>query len=352
MAHASTVVFRVDAGPEIGFGHLARALVLAEALRDHGVAVHFYPSSTHDEILSLLEQGGFATSVHSGSTPQQWLSETRANAVVYDLVHTCWRAEQDGLFAEIADVGNAAVPIVFFDGYGEQSYRCQAGAPTVDFIVAPYVGEPGPCRILAGRILAGPQYFPLARSYRNATRRGERSAVERILVTCGGADPYMAAPGILEALLSMPERDIQIDMVMGALFSDENKRQIGAIAAHAPDKVHLVDAPRSLAAQMGSADLCVCANGLTKYELAAMGMPTIAVSLSPAHHRANLAFAESGALMVLGLLDDVDDRTIADAVSEMIGEADLRARMSRAGVALVDGKGTDRILKEVKLIPC
>lgn len=352
MAHASTVVFRVDAGPEIGFGHLARTLALAEALRDHGTTVHFCPSGAQDEVLSLLENSGFATSVQGGSMPQQWLSEIGASAVVYDLVHTHWRAEQDMLFAEIADTGNAGVPIVFFDGYGEQSYRCQAGAPMVDFIVAPYVGEAVPCRAPAGRLLAGPRYFPLARTYQDATRRGIRSAVERILVTCGGADPYMAAPRILEALLGMPEGEIQIDMVVGTLFSDDNKQQIEAIAARAPDRVHLIDAPRSLAAQMGGADLCVCANGLTKYELAAMGMPTIAVSLSPAHHRANLAFAESGALKVLGLLSDVDDRTIAGAVSEMIGDTDLRARLSRAGIALVDGQGTDRILKEAKLIPC
>lgn len=343
------MVFRIAAGPEIGFGHLARTLVLAEALRDHGISVHFHLSGAQSEVRALLKKAGFATFFHDAPVPQ-WLSETKAHAVIYDLVHTNWRAGQSELFLEIAEVRGAGVPIVFFDGYGEQSYRNQAGAPPVDFIVAPYVGEAGPARV--GQVLAGPQYFPLSKTYQALAKCEAKSAVARILVTCGGADPYMATPKILEALLGLSDVAMQIDVVVGNMFSDENKQRIDAIAAHAPDQIHRVDAPRSLAAPMARAGLCVCANGLTKYELAAMGVPAIAVSLSPAHHRANLVFAESGSLMVLGLLDDVDGHTIAGAAKELIDDPDLRARMSCAGMALVDGRGSDRILKEAKLMPC
>jgi len=348
----ASIVFRVAAGPKIGFGHLARTMVLAEALRNHGTAVHFCIPGAGDGVLSLLDENRFMASVSTDVLPKKWLSETRADAVVYDLVHTDWQAEQDRLFAEMTDVCKAAVPIVFFDGYGQKNYRRQIGAPLVDFIVAPYVGETGPCPTHALSVLTGPRYFPLARNYQDVGRRGTQSMVLRILVTCGGADPYMASPKILEALLSMPESDIEIDVVVGVLFSNENRQQIEALAARAPDRVHPVYAPHSLVVQMQNADLCVTANGLTKYELAAMGVPTIAVSLSPAHHQANLAFAESGSLKVLGILSDLDGATIADAVSKMVEDADGRRRMSHAGISLVDGQGADRVLKEAKLLPC
>jgi len=348
----ANVVFRVAAGPKIGFGHLVRTMVLAEALRNHGTAVHFYIPGAGNGVLSWLDENSFTACVSTDVLVKKWLPEIRVDAVVYDLIHTDWQAEKGRLFAEMTDVCKAAVPIVFFDGYGQQSYRCQTGAPLVDFLVAPYVGETNFYPTHARAVLAGPRYFPLARNYQDVGRRGVQSRVARILVTCGGADPYMAAPKILEALLAMPESDIEIDVVVGALFSNENRQQIEALAARAPDRVHPVYAPHSLAAQMQNAYLCVTANGLTKYELAAMGVPTIAVSLSPAHHQANLAFAESGSLKVLGILNYLDGAMIADAVSKMIEDVDGRTRMSHAGISLVDGQGADRILKEAKLFPC
>ncbi len=348
----ANVVFRVAAGPKIGFGHLVRTMVLAEALRNHGTAAHFYIPGAGDGVLSRLDENRFMACVSTDVLPKKWLSETRADAVVYDLVHTDWQAERGRLFAEMTDVCKTSVPIVFFDGYGAQSYRCQADAPLVDFLVAPYVGETGSCPTHARGVLAGPRYFPLAQNYQDIGRRGTQNMVARILVTCGGADPYMAAPKILKALLSMSESDVEIDVVVGALFSNENRQQIEALAARARGRVHPVYAPHSLAVQMQNADLCVTANGLTKYELAAMGVPTIAVSLSPAHHQANLAFAESGSLKVLGILNDLDGATIADAVSKMLEDVDGRTRMSHAGISLVDGQGADRILKEAKLLPC
>jgi len=352
LAQVSSVVFRVAVGPKIGFGHLARTMVLAELLRNHGTAVHFHVPGAEDGILTLLDENRFTACVSADLSPQKWLSEAKADAVVYDLVCTDWRAEQSRLFLEITDVRDAGVPIVFFDGYGEQSYRCQIGAPLVDFLVAPYVGETRLCPTHARCILAGPQYFPLSKNYQDVERHGVRDIVARILVTCGGADPYMATPKILEAILSVPGDDIEIDVVVGALFTSENRKEIERLAVSAPDRVHPVYAPRSLAAQMQIVDLCVSANGLTKYELAAMGVPTIAVSLSPAHHQANLAFAESDSLKVVGILNDLDGPTIADAVSRMVDDVEGRTRMSHAGMSLVDGQGAERILKEAKLLPC
>lgn len=342
MIHDGAILFRIDAGPEIGFGHLARTLVLAEALRDRGVAVRFCPSSAHDAVLDRIRQGGFDIAAR----------DSGAAARVYDLIHSDWLSDKDGLFAEIAGVAESGTPVVLIDGYGERSYRCQAEAPTVDVVVAPYVGEPGRCEIRVGRVLAGPRYFPLACSYRDAPRRDVAADVERVLVTCGGADPFMGSPVILRALLQMPRNDLYFDVVIGAMFSEENKRRVETALAENSANVTLLQAPENLSAAMARADICVCANGLTKYELAAMGVPTVSLSLTAAHHRANLAFAETGALRVLGLLKETDAAAIGDAVSEMIDDPALRARMSGAGRELVDGRGTDRILEEAKLIPC
>lgn len=351
MASGAAIALRVEAGPEVGFGHLARMFVLAAALRKRGVLPRFVLHGQAGAVRTEIEAQGFAVSEHDGARSTDWL-DGGVQTVVYDLVHTNWHVSRKSLYAEIRAVTEAGMRIVFFDGYGAASYRAQEDAPALDVVIAPYVGEPGECRIRTRRVLAGPRYFTLADDYRVSERGGAPAEAKRVLVTCGGADPYSATPRILDALLDAPDRGMTIDVVVGAMFEDANRENIGARAARESGRVRLLDAPPSLARAMWEADLCVCANGLTKYELAAMGVPTLALSLTPAHHRANLTFAESGALSVVGLLDDIDTETVTHHFMDLAGHEARRQRMSQAGRSLVDGKGTDRILEEAGLAPC
>ena len=321
-------------------------MVIADALRDRGRPVQFILPGHRDAAHRWIERQGFSASVAAWGAPSDWVRDVEPEAVVYDPIHSYWLEETATLFDEIEIVGRST-RTVLFDGYGAQSYRCQRQAPEPDVVIAPYVGEPGPCHIAPGRVLAGPAYFPLAAPFRGTDRRGVCADVERVLVTCGGADPRAATPGLLEAVLGLP--GIRVDVVVGAVFSEENRKQINMIAGRHNDRVAVIDAPASLAATMSRADLCVCANGLTKYELAAMGVPTLALSLSPAHHETNLAFADTGALSVLGMLDAIDGPQITDAAAHLISDRQCRTRMSEAGMALIDGLGTERILNEASL---
>ena len=321
-------------------------MVVANALRDRGRPVRFILPRRRDAAHRWIEHQGFSASVAAWGAPADWVRTIEPEAVIYDPIHSYWLENPAALLDEIAVV-RPSTRTVLFDGYGAQSYRRQPRVPEPDIVIAPYAGEPGLCHIAPGRVLAGPAYFPLAAPFLNAARRGVRADVERVLVTCGGGDPRAATPKILKAVLGLPCK--RIDVVVGAAFSEENRDRTNAIAAKHKDRVAVIDAPASLADTMSRIDLCVCANGLTKYELAAMGVPTLALSLSPAHHETNLAFADTGALSVLGLLDGVGGAQIADAAAALISNPDRRARMSAAGAALIDGLGARRILDEAGL---
>jgi spore coat polysaccharide biosynthesis predicted glycosyltransferase SpsG len=102
--------------------------------------------------------------------------------------------------------------------------------------------------------------------------------------------------------------------------------------------------PPDVRGLMLGADVALCAGGQTTYELAATGTPAIAVQVA-ANQAGNLRGLEAaGALVWAGSVEDADlgDRVMA-ALAALAGDGARRAAMSRAGRALVDGKGIERV---------
>ena len=53
------IVFRADASIQIGSGHIMRCLTLAEALRGHGVNIHFICQELAGHLGRLITDKGF-----------------------------------------------------------------------------------------------------------------------------------------------------------------------------------------------------------------------------------------------------------------------------------------------------
>ena len=94
-------------------------------------------------------------------------------------------------------------------------------------------------------------------------------------------------------------------------------------------------------------DLAITGGGLTKYETAVTGTPSII--LSQVAHQVDLAeeFEKEGTALNLGLGTEVSQEDITEAVTRLSGDGALRAEMSRRGKRLVDGRGVERIISEI-----
>ena len=94
-------------------------------------------------------------------------------------------------------------------------------------------------------------------------------------------------------------------------------------------------------------DLAITGGGLTKYETAVTGTPSVIIS--QVAHQAELAkeFEREGTALHLGLGSKVGEEDIAQAVERLLRDDALRAEMSKRGKRLVDGKGIERIISEI-----
>jgi spore coat polysaccharide biosynthesis predicted glycosyltransferase SpsG len=111
--------------------------------------------------------------------------------------------------------------------------------------------------------------------------------------------------------------------------------------------VVLHHAPGELLGLMTTCDLAVSGGGQTLYELAACGLPTVALCLADNQRGQLAALADQGALLPGGARDQGGlSSPFADlgpAVTQLAGDLALRQRMSAIGQRLVDGQGTLRV---------
>jgi spore coat polysaccharide biosynthesis protein SpsF len=108
-----------------------------------------------------------------------------------------------------------------------------------------------------------------------------------------------------------------------------------------------VEGAEDLTAAYASADLALCAFGVTAFELAACGVPAIYLGLTEDHATSASAFADAGMGIALGVADRVPDVEIARTVQWLMSKPQTRRDMRNAGLCLMDGQGAARIAADL-----
>jgi spore coat polysaccharide biosynthesis protein SpsF len=92
---------------------------------------------------------------------------------------------------------------------------------------------------------------------------------------------------------------------------------------------------------LAAADVAVLALGVTVYEAMASGVPAVVLCRTDADVAHARTLADAGAIVSLGL--HWTEERIAAAVERLLADPVARVAMSRAGRALVDGRGAARV---------
>lgn len=338
------VLLRGDAGPAIGVGHAMRLLAVAEALMERGAACHLASAELPPPLEERMRAAGLhvhriAAEPGSGADLALTLAVARERAVRAAVVDSyrlpsAWRA---GLEAE----GQPVVALDDLNDQGPLHARVVVNA-------APGAGSLGYERTAPGaRLLLGPAFAPLRREIREAAAAPAAPADERraLLLTFGGSDPLRLTGPCLERIAPHLEEGERLLVVLGAASSCGDA--VAAVAAAMPDRVELHQDVREMGRLMMRARLAVTAAGTTTAELAALGVPALAVVV--ATNQVESA-CQSGAL---GLMRVVDGR--GAGAPDRIAEAALALWRDRAACrtiadrvrGVVDSQGAVRIASAI-----
>src|ERR1017187_4877002 len=147
------------------------------------------------------------------------------------------------------------------------------------------------------------------------------SARPTLLVAMGGSDPQGLTLRAAQALIPL-DSAFRIRFVIGT--GTKNAAKIGASVAALKSNFETVEGADDLATEYASADLALCAFGVTAYELAAFGVPAIYLGLTEDHARSASAFEAAGMGISLGVAAHVEARDILASVKALMSDSARR----------------------------
>ncbi|MFQ5902183.1 MAG: PseG/SpsG family protein [Candidatus Binatia bacterium] len=352
----SVVLLRTDGSHHIGFGHVMRCIALAEGLREIGFAPLFVVRGYNQVVSDKIRRSGFAVE----SFPREWTSEEdleftirqveyhQARYVVTDLNHDRVLEGPESHRRYIERLRATGPFLITIGDFNESLFPA-------DLVINPNYGadvlppKPSP----GTRYLLGTKYFILRREFIVSCERLReiRPKANRVLVTMGGSDLLGLTDKVIRAL-SKVEMDPPLELCLVAGVEDR-KRQESSLApsGFCRPPVTLVD-PDNMGELMFWCDLAITGGGLTKYETAVTGSPSVVIS--QARHQALIMerFSNAGTAVHLGYGSDVHEDAIAEAVRTLLNDYLRRKEMSLAGKRLMDGGGLERVLQAVQQLVC
>ncbi len=325
-------------GPDHGLGHVMRCLALAQALVRAGAEVTFFTHSRQAAVQELLSGHGMSVEKlpesgrgldfdppvkeniltifdHYGATEEQMLAYRRAGtrlAAIDDLADRRFSCEA---------VLNQNL------GAGDLVYRVESGT----------------------KVLLGPRYALLRETILGVKRDPQERCV---LITFGGAHLPDKVEAVLRRIAALDRRlkkplrlllattSAQLPVVE-ALFQGLRHIEIEVFV----DRLDLAPALRRCA-------FALTAAGSTVLELACLGVPQIALGLSPNQEVNGLKITAAGIGVYLGEAASLQVGALEEAFLSFLRGGKTLARMSERGRELVDGQGASRAAAELlKLLP-
>jgi UDP-2,4-diacetamido-2,4,6-trideoxy-beta-L-altropyranose hydrolase len=314
------VVFRCEASPAIGMGHLMRCLSTAETLAWAGWQVAFAVSRETAAVPALAMSG----------YELRDSNQLSADWAVFD--HYGIGVGEERAAREFAE-GVAA----FEDIPGRIHDADILLDPTPERQTHVYSAlVPKAARILTGAAMA--QIHPRWRRARANTPARRRGAARRIVISMGATDPSNVSSRVLTCLReSCPT--VGVDVVLNSAARHLETVRAGL---RAKETLH-VDAP-DLPTLLAQADLAIGAAGSSCFERALMGLPSIIVQLADNQGDLIGAFDHAGAAQAVSV-DALDTPAVfGECIRRLAADERRLFTMSQRAAALVDGRGTQRLL--------
>jgi UDP-2,4-diacetamido-2,4,6-trideoxy-beta-L-altropyranose hydrolase len=324
-------VFRCDASPEIGGGHVMRCLALAETLASAGWSIGFVTRREGLAAVPALAASRHAI-VEAEGNGQAQIGDRAALVVV----------DHYGLDAGFeAAVKRQDRSIVVFDDLADRAHDCDVLVdPTPGRAAADYAGKG------ARQLLLGGQQAIIRREWQQQrpkalARLATGDAVKRVIVSMGATDPANATSKVLAAL-ALAKLDADVDVVLGA-----GAPHLESVRKLTNSRVVLHVGPGNLPTLTAAADLAIGAPGTSSFERALLGLPAILIPTADNQRFNAAAFAASGAAEVLpaGILDQPE--ALAAKIKQLAADGARRAAMSKAAAAVTDGRGAQRLLAAI-----
>lgn len=316
-------------GNSIGGGHVARQLVVCEEAARKGFRATFYGALTQRSRGRLAKLGAdFVQLAPSANVALGALREVARHRASNSVVVI----DQYSLLPLLSDLTDLRTKMVIFSD-GQSDLKGSVFLQVDSALYNPHEVSP---LLQAQNRLFGPQAAVIS-SELQTMRSTQSPVLSRPLSGLGSfglSDPKDAS----HQLFSLWSRRVNwpaLEIVLGPLYK-------GALPSLAPVKSNVqIGGHGRLAPLLNTASFAIGASGLSSYERAFLGLPSILLPQAQNQEGIARILSDAGAAMVLESFDEIS--ALEEAVEKLL-DAELRGKMSQAGLDLVNAKAVSTIL--------
>lgn len=310
-----------------GFGHITRCISLYQAFKENGIVPEFFVNGDESikDLLRDLNHKIF-----------NWLREQEilfnllkiADIVVID----SYLADYE-FYKKISE--SVKVPVYIDDNKRLEYPEGIVINGVVNAKEFQYLEKKGVTYLL------GSQYIPLRKEFWDVPEKEIRENIENILITFGGDDMKNMTPKALKILVdNFPE--VVKNVIIGKGF--KNIEEIKSVVDRRTNLIYYPDA-EGMKKTMLNSDIAISAGGQTLYELAKIGVPTIAIAVSDNQINNVVGWQRTSFIDYAGWWED---EGIVDNITKSLNKLKNRTeRKKRAeiGMEIINGQGAIRIVK-------
>ena len=354
---AMNVAIRVDASQVIGSGHVMRCSTLAHALRESGAEVRFICRELPGNYAEWLRARGFRVELlpapvvplPPGGGYATWLGvdasteATQSSAVLQSAVVDWLIVDHYALDAAWEQaVCPPSARVLAVDDLAERNHAC-ALLLDQNYHTAGVTRYAGLAP--AAELLLGPRYALLRPDFAacRAKLRMRTGEVRKLLVFLGGSDSHNVSSTVLRAIAARGSDRLAVDVIAGQ--SNPHLVALRELCMHMGARLHTqVD---DMAARMADADLAIGATGVATWERAALGLPTLAVSIADNQREIARQAHSLGLLRWLGDAGTISEAEWVSAIDWACTNPQALRNQSHAGLEFVDGQGALRVVERM-----
>ena len=355
-------VFRADASTQIGSGHVMRCATLAEYVRELGAETYFICRELPGDYREWLQSNGH--SVISLPASQNRGLESQNDYLSW--LGVAPAVELDEALTALAGIGNIDWLIV--DHYALDASWEKSCSKLVKHIMCidDLANRSHDCDLLLdqnyyGQMdrryadllskktsgLYGPSYALLRREFRiwRSKVLPRSGAVNSILVFLGGVDSGNVTSTVLRAWDRCKSRySAKLDVVVGG--GNPHLEEVEFLCSRAGAVLHRQC--NYIAQLMASADFAIGAAGAATWERAALGLPTLAVTVAENQDEIARCADAIGILQSLGSAALLSEAEWTAAIDSALSHPERLREQSKMGMLTVDTLGVQRVVEKMR----
>lgn len=342
------VYFRPEINSAYGLGHLNRCLLLARQIVKTGNVPVFLLAENNDNSHIMLSEYSinYVTLPECQSLGEEVKSYPEdCTAIIVDLFHVGQLDNQNAICEYLRKLEENKITCVFIDALFEEAFR-NDNAPEIPIVVQPYCGAEEDNPPKARHWIKGHTYMTMPEEYQSLEPKIIKKTAENLLITFGGSDPQSITAQVMEVFCDT-DNGMNIRVIAGPFFSEDLVSRINKIQENSSSSFTVLGSQTSMIEHYRWADIALGSSGLSRYEFAAMGLPSIFTAIYKEHIKSCKIFASLSAALYLGLYSDLTEDDWHSSLDQLKGDYTKRLEMSQTGQKIIDGKGTERLINKI-----